>query len=39
MFTATGTAGNEIWLAKADGSGERQLDVGLGVDEAIVPAA
>ncbi len=36
MFTATGhgTAGNEIWIAEADGNGERRLEVGMGVDEA-----
>jgi dipeptidyl aminopeptidase/acylaminoacyl peptidase len=34
LFTATGAVGKELWLAKADGSGERQLEVGMSVGDA-----
>jgi Tol biopolymer transport system component len=34
VFTAIGPAGKELWLAKADGSGERQLKVGMSVGDA-----
>ncbi len=34
LFTAIGAVGKELWLAKADGSGERQLDVGMSVGDA-----
>ncbi len=34
VFTAIGAAGKELWLAKADGSGERQLEVGMSVGDA-----